>query len=163
MRQIPGFAGYLACEDGSIVSKRGGSARTLIQRNNDGYMHVTVSVRVNGRRERHRRPVHRLVCMAFQGVPPEGKPLARHLNGISTDNRADNLAWGSHKDNAADAIRHGTLGKGMKAHRRKLNEAQVAEIRLRLIQGESDHELAKEFGVGRYYPNQLLAGKHWAS
>lgn len=163
MRQIPGFAGYLASKDGSIVSEIEGISRKLVQRNKDGYMHVTVSVRVNGRRERHRHPVHRLVCMAFQGVPPKGKPLARHLNGVSTDNRADNLAWGSHADNAADAIRHRTLGKGMLARRRKLNETQVAEIRSRLSQGESDRALANEFGVSRYYPNQLLAGKHWTA
>lgn len=42
--------------------------------------------------------VHILVCEAFHG----GRPCnfeAMHINGISLDNRADNLKWGSHKEN----------------------------------------------------------------
>ncbi|MBF6630663.1 MAG: HNH endonuclease [Comamonas sp.] len=162
MRQIPGFAGYFASEDGSILSENGDKTRVLSQRNKDGYMHVTISVRVNGVRQRHRHPVHRLVCMAFHGEPPSDKPLARHLNGVSTDNRAANIAWGDHKDNAADAIRHGTLGKGMRAHRRKLNDSQVKELCARLRKGESDADLAAEYGVSRYYPRKLLTGRRWS-
>lgn len=162
MRQIPGFAGYFASEDGRIFSERGGEKRALSQRNKDDYMHVTISVLANGKRQRHRHPVHRLVCMAFHGVAPRDKPLARHLNGISTDNRAGNLAWGDHKDNAADAIRHGTLGKGMKAHRRKLDDSQVKELCARLRKGENDADLATEYGVSRYYPRKLLNGRRWS-
>lgn len=162
MRQIPGFAGYLASEDGCILSEKEGGLRLITQRNKRGYQHVTLSVYVGGQRQRHRHPVHRLVCMAFHGEPDGAKPLARHLNGVSTDNRSSNLAWGDHSDNAADAMRHGTLGKGIKARRRKLNTAQVQEIRKRLEAGETDEALAKAFGVSRYYPSQLLAGKRWA-
>lgn len=52
--------------------------------------------------------VHRLVCRAFHGEPPEDKPFALHRNGDSLDNRADNLYWGDFVDNVADALRHGT-------------------------------------------------------
>lgn len=50
--------------------------------------------------------VHRLVAMAF--IPnPEGYPLVRHLNDVKEDNRKVNLAWGTHSDNAHDAVRNG--------------------------------------------------------
>ena len=124
-------------------------------------MNVTLSVRILGKKARRRQPVHRLVCLAFHGEPCLDGSLARHLNGVSTDNRVDNIAWGTSRDNAQDAIRHGTLGKGMRARRRKLTEAQVRDIRSRLEAGETDQALAAEFGVSRYYPNQLLARKHW--
>lgn len=52
--------------------------------------------------------IHRLVCEAFNGPPPEGKMFALHRNGNSLDNRAENLYWGDFKDNVADALRHGT-------------------------------------------------------
>jgi hypothetical protein len=160
MREIPGFAGYWATEDGRILSRRDGE-RELLQRSVDGYMHVTLGVRVHGKKARRRYPVHRLVCLAFHGQPEDGANVTRHLNGVSRDNRATNLTWGTHADNAQDAIRHGTLGKGMRAHRRKLSEVQVREICARYTAGESGRALAAEFGVHAYYPSQLVRGKTW--
>lgn len=116
---------------------------------------------MHGKRARRRYPVHRLVCLAFHGQPEDEANVTRHLNGVSRDNRAANLIWGTHADNAQDAIRHGTLGKGMRAHRRKLTEVQVLEIRRRLFRGEEDFALATEFGVSRYYPRKLLTKKRW--
>lgn len=161
MREVPGFPGYYASEEGSIWSMRSGSKRLIQPRLKHGYWYVTISVYVGGKRQRHRHPAHRLVCMAFHGLPPDDKPLACHRNGIRTDSRPCNLRWGDHADNAADAIRHGTLGPGMLARRRKLTDEQVAEIRNRLRSGERDKDLADEYGVSRYYPTQLLEGRNW--
>lgn len=48
---------------------------------------------------------HRLVAEAF--VPnPEHYPQVRHLNDVKIDNRADNLAWGTHADNMSDGVRN---------------------------------------------------------
>lgn len=52
--------------------------------------------------------VHRLVCEAFHGPAPEGKPWALHRNGNPADNRPENLYWGSPSENVRDAFRHGT-------------------------------------------------------
>ena len=43
--------------------------------------------------------VHRLVCEAFHGPPPDPKSMACHKNDIGTDNRAENLEWGSQSYN----------------------------------------------------------------
>ena len=43
--------------------------------------------------------MHRLICEAFHGPAPDGLPVVLHLNEDSTDNRAENLAWGTQKQN----------------------------------------------------------------
>lgn len=63
-----------------------------------GYVRVTV----NGTAI----PLHRLVCLAFNGPPPPGKDQVRHLNGIPDDNRPENLAWGNSSENMLDRHRY---------------------------------------------------------
>lgn len=53
-------------------------------------------------------PVHRLVCEAFHGPPPEGQNEVAHGDGVRTNNRAENLRWASRRENAADTLKHGT-------------------------------------------------------
>ena len=52
--------------------------------------------------------VHRVVCRAFHGPAPEGKPLVLHGDGDPGNNQTNNLRWGSHRDNLQDSVRHGT-------------------------------------------------------
>lgn len=46
--------------------------------------------------------VHTLVARAFHG-----DPVVRHLNGDPSDNRAENLVWGTQKQNTWDTVDHG--------------------------------------------------------
>lgn len=55
-------------------------------------------------------PVHQLVLTAFHGPRPNGN-VARHLNDEKTDNRAENLAWGTRSENALDAQKNGRMPK----------------------------------------------------
>jgi hypothetical protein len=43
--------------------------------------------------------LHRLVCEAFHGPSPFHKAVVMHLNENSDDNRPENLAWGTQKEN----------------------------------------------------------------
>lgn len=62
-----------------------------------------------GRRER-RFTVHRLVALHF--VPnPDSKPMVCHRDGKNTNNRAENLYWGTAKDNSRDVAEHNRLCK----------------------------------------------------
>jgi hypothetical protein len=54
--------------------------------------------------------VHVLVATAFLGERPEGMEVC-HFNGHHRDNRAENLRWDTHKNNAADMVRHGRAGR----------------------------------------------------
>ena len=43
--------------------------------------------------------VHRLVCEAFHGPPPFERAVVLHLDEDATNNRAENLRWGTQKEN----------------------------------------------------------------
>jgi hypothetical protein len=47
----------------------------------------------------HTKKVARLVCEAFHGPAPDDKPVCMHLDENSRNNRPDNLAWGTQKEN----------------------------------------------------------------
>jgi len=43
--------------------------------------------------------VHRLVCEAFHGPSPSEKAVVIHLDEDATNNKAENLKWGTQKEN----------------------------------------------------------------
>jgi hypothetical protein len=43
--------------------------------------------------------IHRLVCAAFHGIAPSEKAVVIHLDEDGTNNRPDNLKWGTQKEN----------------------------------------------------------------
>ena len=43
--------------------------------------------------------VARLVCEAFHGPAPADQPICMHLDENAANNRPDNLAWGTQKEN----------------------------------------------------------------
>jgi hypothetical protein len=43
--------------------------------------------------------VHRMVCEAFHGSAPAGKPYVLHLDENAHNNRPENLKWGTQKEN----------------------------------------------------------------
>ena len=86
-------------------------------------------------------PVHQLVMLAFHGYPPAGMETM-HLNGIPTDNRPENLRYGTHSENMTDMYR---IGKGVL----KLTSEDVRQIRFGLSCGWSHRELAAVYGVSK--------------
>lgn len=89
-------------KNGMVAHHKGRILKTAL--NGDGYWRGAFSQ--NGRMRSYK--VHVLVCEAFHGPKPEWAHCARHLNGISTDNRPENLAWGTRSENMQDKARHGT-------------------------------------------------------
>lgn len=106
VKPIPGFPGYFACSDGFVWSNRRNKGLSLSKKasypNHDGYPTVALTTE-NGL---IRKSVHRLVAMAFHGVPKE-KLEVRHLDGSRTNNRPENLKWGTHRENGQDMVNHG--------------------------------------------------------
>lgn len=43
--------------------------------------------------------VHRLVCEAFHGPAPSKRSVVIHLDEDATNNRPENLRWGTQKEN----------------------------------------------------------------
>lgn len=142
-------------------------------------------------KKRNKQPIHRLVLMAFSGPPPTEKHICRHLDGNHLNNTANNLAWGTHQDNADDAGRHGTRccgdrhwmrreperarkqmeycllfrdGNGERNGRAKLTEAQVKEIRKECIPGSTEKgygALAIKYGVTPVAIGKIYRRETW--
>jgi 16S rRNA U516 pseudouridylate synthase RsuA-like enzyme len=89
------------------------------------------------------------VAAAFLPQKSSTDQVLRHLNDNPTDNRVENLAWGTYSDNLNDAIRNGrSHPKGESHCRAKLTEDNVREIRRLYATGEFTlKELAMRFGV----------------
>lgn len=77
-----------------------------------GYLHYGLSI--DGKR--YTVMAHRLVCEAFHGPAPEGKPNALHRDGNPSNNSPENLYWGDQSDNNLDSVSHGVHPNARKTH-----------------------------------------------
>ena len=71
--------------------------------------HWTVMLSQGERKER--LYIHRLVLLAFVGIPQDGYE-ACHFDGNSANNCLTNLRWDTRSANHQDKNRHGTMMKG---------------------------------------------------
>ena len=137
---------------------RATSPRIMGQTNRKGYL--TVIVR-SGTRSLT-MPVHRLVLEAFVGPCPLGTE-ACHNNGVSTDNRACNLRWGTRLENGRDKVMHGTSVRGERHHKARLTEPGVRLVRyLSAIHSVTRTDLAAWFDVTSACIDHCVNGVSWA-
>lgn len=104
--------------------------------------------------------VHRLVLEAFIGYRPEGME-ARHLDGSRRNNSLANLRWGTHKENQADRVLHGTKSQGSNHGRAKLTEAKVLEIRRLGETGTPQKSIAEQFSICQTTVGRIISRKLW--
>jgi len=100
--------GYKVSKDGRIFSTghnwRGYGVREMkLHPNSHGYLRVKLTI--NGRSKNYM--VHKLVAEAFIGKRPNAKYQICHKNGLRTDNRVENLYYGTARENAKDRTNHG--------------------------------------------------------
>ena len=101
--QVSNF-GRVKSLDRVVFSKRWGGLYMHIkefimlpQKTQTGYLRLELYK--EGKSKKHK--VHRLVAQAF--IPnPENKPQVDHINGLKTDNRAENLRWSTAEENRAN-------------------------------------------------------------
>lgn len=122
--------------------------------NGHGYRHVTVSV--DGRQETMK--VAKLVAMAFCGPRPSLEHDVLHGDGQKTNDRAGNLRWGTARENAADAKRHGAVRCGEQHGRSKLSTADVASIRQDL---RPTGQVARDFGIAARTVRDVRSCRTW--
>lgn len=154
-KPIPGWEGlYAAGTDGLIYRMdRGEPAALSGSPTSKGYLTVSLS---RGQAETH--AVHKLVCEAYYGSPPFDGAQVRHMDGEQTNNRPENLDWGSQEQNWQDRKVHGR-GMGQDHHAAKLTPAAVEVIK---ASASSQRELAREFGVSQATIWEAKHGRSWA-
>ncbi len=158
MKEIFGFPGYFITENGRVWSNLRKIWRRL-KLDRDGYFQVDL-------RKGTRRifsGVHRLVLTTYVGPCPAGMQC-RHLNGIRTDNRLENLCWGTAKENAKDRELHGNTfhPRGEKQGAAKLTERDVRMIVYMYRTGLFlQREIAEVYNIGRELVSKIILRKRW--
>lgn len=125
-RPAPGFPDYEVSNLGRVLSRRRRQPRILrAATTGKGYLQVTLFSDSGARNVQ----VHALVLSAFVGPRPDGQEI-RHLDGDSTSNRLDNLAYGTHAENMRDRVAHGRHPDANKTHCKWGHEFDDANTRI---------------------------------
>lgn len=121
VREIPGYPGYWATNEGTIISQRTGTVLRPRAHYRTGHLRVRVyGNQLSARLVTHSgtgRPVacrfadvfvHKLVCLAWHGPPPSEDAMVLHYDDNPENNVPSNLRWGTRKQNAEDRLRNVT-------------------------------------------------------
>jgi len=104
--------------------------------------------------------IHKLILEAFVGPCPDGL-VCCHEDGNPANNALSNLRWDTHKANAADSIRHGTMIRGSRAGRAILSESIVAAVKWLLRLGVPLSTVATGAGVADSTIRDIAKGRTW--
>lgn len=152
---IPNCQNYYAGYDGEIYSNFKGKYKKLEKGIQSTGKYYVVSIVMNNLRKSYR--VHRLVCLAFYGIP-EDKMTASHLNGNWKDNRPENLQWESYSKNHQRKKEHGTDDIGVKNRRSLITFDELLEIRKLLKTNLTQQAIGDIFGVSRLFITKIKNG-----
>jgi HNH endonuclease/NUMOD4 motif len=164
-KEIPGFETYYEVSDlGNVRSLRyHGTTRKkpriivgAISKN--GYRKTLL---YNADQKRFTKMVHVVALESFVGPRPSTKHHAAHLNGNRLDNRIENLAWVTAKENMRHRDEHGTTMHGLDHHSSKLNPEKVIKIRQMHLNGVSLAELGRMFGVNETNIKKVVTRRTW--
>jgi hypothetical protein len=132
-------------------------------RNKLGYISINIRKRfIDGSRATLMKPVHQMVLETFVGPRPEGM-VCRHLDGNPSNNRLENLRWGTVQENMADMDRHGRRppSSGELNPNAILTKSDIPLIRQAVERGESRADVAKRFGVSRPAIDRIVRKETW--
>jgi hypothetical protein len=159
-RDVVGYEGKLrVSSDGRL--QRAGNAR--IWRgyiDSQGYYSVNVT-------KTKKSTVHRLVCTAFHGPPPDGKSQVAHWDGNKLNNNAENLRWVSHLENRQDGRRMHENCINEKSWKARLTREDVISIRREYeemggVRG-AINQIAVRRGLRRWHVNRIIRRTLWAN
>lgn len=168
-RDCPGLPGYRVGDDGSVWScwSAGGRYKKSTMTNQwhrlnptakpCGHLHVMTK---GGKL----KLVHTLVLTAFVGPRPQGMECRHFPDRDPSNNRLENLSWGTRQQNVDDQIPHGTKRKGTMIASAKLSDDAVREIRTAAAQDSSrgyQSRLARKYHVDQSIISEVISRKRW--
>jgi hypothetical protein len=150
LTSIPGHPLYNVTKDGEVWAKPRGVylkdklGRRTFHGHNGKWLkpglnccgYLTVNLYDNpGTGQHSSHLIQHLVLETFVSPKPERKECrqeCRHLNGIRTDNRIENLCWGTRSENQQDSLRHETHG-GLGRYGEKHPNSKLSDYDRRMI------------------------------
>lgn len=164
-RDIPGFAGYKICSDGSVWScwSRGHNTSMTTEWNRlkggiaKGHNYVWLFPE---RRKREFRYVCHIVLEVFVCERPAGMEACHGEKG-NLDDSVGNLRWDTRLENMRDKKRHGTQVYGERTKSTTLTESDVRRLRSRRNDGLTYRELGIEFGIVESAAWAIVKRKTW--
>lgn len=182
-KDLPGFPGYRVGDDGSVWTcrkrvKRGVSKGCISVLTNEwrrmkpvldtgGYPRYHITGWGNWNKAR----AHELVLTAFIGPCPPGM-VGRHFpDRDRTNNRLENLQWGTQAENVRDQLVHGTDNRGERNGRATLTDELVRQIRARHAERKGTRNkaprgtcetLAADFGLPLSTIYYVVCRQRWA-
>ena len=140
--------GYMISDMGRVWSEKSQWFVKPKKMDREGHMGVCLSV--NGKPRYFY--IHRLMARAFIDNS-HNLPVVRHLNDIPYDNELENLAWGTQRDNALDALANGRTFRAAPEVRARIALEQSKPIKcVNLKSGEEiiftgQNEAARRLGL----------------
>ncbi|WP_103257978.1 HNH endonuclease signature motif containing protein [Tabrizicola aquatica] len=152
---IPDFPKYVVDSKGRVF---GLFRKKLLNpwRSPEGYLRVDIR---NGNGQQKKPYVHELVAAAFIGPKPKGM-LIRHLNDDPSDNRVENLAYGTQSENTTDSIVNGR-------NRSKFSTDQISHMLQLRESGRTVEDIMELYPCSMRTMTKILTGslhsKHGAN
>lgn len=129
-----------------------------LHRNLNGYGRL----RPSGHRKSTLKMAHRMAYEIHVGDIPAGMLVCHSCDNPACVN-PKHLWVGTHRDNMADRDAKGRQANryGERNPKSKLDRENVAVIRARLKEGESQRVIAEDFGVSRGAIKHIKSGRNW--
>ncbi len=162
-RPIPTWPEYEVSEFGDVRRVQGGQG-TWAGRARSPYINVTTGYPMvdlwRGNKVK-KIPIHRLVALAFIGMPPSPRHVVAHNDGSRNNNHWSNLRWATQRENVQDTLEHGTHNRGIRNGQAKLDEICVLAIR-RMISLDVPRLVAADgFGITRQAVDDIINRRRW--
>jgi Mor family transcriptional regulator len=142
---VPGFPGYHVTKDGNVYSmkcksgKRPEAFKLKPRLSGNGYYRIGLYKEGI----KYERRLNRLVAMVY--IPnPDNLPLVCHKDNDRTNNRVENLYWGTYKENTQQCIQDGRFKPG---GRDILDEFSINCLLYEYNLGKPWSILKKKFGI----------------
>lgn len=116
LKKIPGYSRYLASNQGFIIKVSGErrfSPEIKYGNRSKGDKYMRLAAYSDMNEEYRTTYIHRLVALAFHGIPDSSETDVHHIDGNPRNNRPENLMWCTHQANCQQTQHAGRQGKAI--------------------------------------------------
>lgn len=113
---------YIINPDSTVIGKHGwrGETEHIVKPVMGIGNYLEIRLSMDGVRKKWK--LHKLICEVFHGPKPSKEYQVCHIDGNKLNNSAENLKWGTVKENAQDRAKHGKTSRG-KRHSKTISQA----------------------------------------